>query len=470
MSEVFFVGDAAPEFKEGEHPRDSDGKFSKGGGGGASAHSFAPYISNYNLEDTIKHHGFKSLGKVNGMPTFQHPSGVKVVVHPSPGQKSSSKWAFHFNGETNASEGGEKGKNLDKLLKGVLGTPSFEAKKKETPEELKAKSEAMYTAKPGIAVPPAAVSPEAQAASIWNNLPAEAAKEKAQATVGESYQDTSSLLTAQKGYIFSHTAPDKLSYIYKKSDGSKAEVFVDNSWIAQTPGHMTKEGKGTENLEKLLSGKPAVVAPGQPTPWQNSGKTIPGSPEDLAQQTAAQKAEAEIAAVKQEKQNAALTLYNKLKAQAAVPTSAQASAISYYSASGYKSLNHKLRSDPDFAKTNDTVKELDAYLNNCTISEDIVVKRGVNAEYAQVLKSIMFEGSKFIERGFMSTSVSQGFGGELQMVINIPKGSKGAALGSNSDHPNEMEVLLPRNSVFAVKAYNPKSGHVELELVGIHNA
>lgn len=237
-----------------------------------------------------------------------------------------------------------------------------------------------------------------------------------------------------------------MSEVYSKPNGAKVQVNADGSWIAQTPGHMTKEGVGLENLQTLMSGKAVVFEAGQTPPWKNSSKSIGAPPETVT---------APLSVINQK--------WKALSDAAPTPTEKEKQSVGTYSGSHYKQLNEKLRHEPGWAS--DTVKNIDSWLNKSSIPEDIEVYRGVGGEYAKILKSILHDGAKFIDRGFISTSIREnmGFvsGASLKMKINVPKGSKGAALGSLSHHQGEHEVLLPRNTMLVVTKYDPKAQYVE---------
>lgn len=93
--------------------------------------------------------------------------------------------------------------------------------------------------------------------------------------------------------------------------------------------------------------------------------------------------------------------------------------------------------------------------------KDLLVWRSVSAnegtEWHNFWKSVSV-GSTLVDKGYGSTSVSEGFatnwgsGGNIKvlMKIEVPKSSKILPLGSLTGHSNEYEVLFPRNSQFKI--------------------
>jgi hypothetical protein len=99
----------------------------------------------------------------------------------------------------------------------------------------------------------------------------------------------------------------------------------------------------------------------------------------------------------------------------------------------------------------------------------VTLYRKVGGDYAKILMSTMMKGTSFVDRGFISTSTSEGmWSGELQMVIKCPKGSKGAAIKRLSSHPGEHEVLLARNSILVVEEYNAGAKRMTVRLDQSH--
>lgn len=258
-----------------------------------------------------------------------------------------------------------------------------------------------------------------------------------------------------KGYIHAGETEHELGTALFKdpSNGSLIQYNPDTGdWIAQSKGHQMKEGNGVDNLQALLSGKPPVFQ-GSKAPWQNTNKKIGPKPE------APQPKPYEL-------------LRKKIAAARPMPTDKEADALATYKGSGYTSINNGLRHNQGYAESSSNVKAIDSFLTRSTIPEDVTLYRGVKGDYAKILKSVIMEGTKFVDRGFVSTSTNtgtaQGFASGLTFAIKVPKGSMGAAVRGEHDGDGENEILIPRNSAFIVKSYDPHSGHVEVELDQSH--
>lgn len=510
-------------FIESQHPRDQGGKFSAGGGNGGQAPQPAQVSST--LTGIFKAGGFKKVKKTgpNGEAIYAHPSsGVHVKVHHAPaGKKWSSKWTSSKGGNTDVS--GE-GSSLAKLLR--VAVEKAQAKKAEaaapTPTQQTATSKA-----PDVDVSTLVGSSKDEVSDILADegyLPAEVSDDGDYSFFNYNDEDDESQIMAfnnktKQGYfVNSYTAPKNIGapkgwsqaetaasapvaaltptgntndptteaeksgynavvdylkgkdYTFLGPAGETsgafgtpagAKVMMDyktGDWVASTPGHMTKEGKGAQALQALFSGK---IEPGV----KNSQQVVQTNTEKAYAAEVAKQSQAK-AKVSNAKAHAANAQYNKMKEYAAHPTAEQQSAIAKYSGNAYNALNEQLRHNQETGHNNKTVKDLDSYLMNSTIPETVTVRRGVSGEYAKILKSIIFEGTKFIDRGFVSTSAKDdwNWGSGMTFEIEVPAGSKGAAIGKWSHHSHEMEVLLPRGSAFVVTHYDPKNNLVKVRL------
>lgn len=402
---------AHDEWQENKHPRKDNGQFGQGGVSGAPAAGSGPAQVSSTITGIMKAGGYKkqSTPGPNGTAVYYHPSGAKIHVHPAPaGKKWSSQW-------TSSKPGSEdkkgEGSSLAKLLR--VAVEKAEAKK-------------------------AAAAP--------------AMSEATQAEVKKSEAWLKSI-----GYAPDHTEGASVTYVKHQNNAAVEYNAETKAWVAQTPGHATKEGTGLHTLDALFNGK---VEDGV----KNSSK-IP--------KTAAIAKAATATAANKQAVVGHVKAYNDLKKAAPVATPEEHSAISYYGGSGYTQLNNSLRHNPSYAVTDKTVKHLDEYLKKSSIPEDITVYRGIRGEFAKIIKSVVMEGTKLIDRGFISTSTisdtADNFGhGGLMMKISLKKGQMGAAIGHMSGHSGEYEVLLPRNSALVVKAYNPGAGTIEVELEQSH--
>jgi hypothetical protein len=137
-----------------------------------------------------------------------------------------------------------------------------------------------------------------------------------------------------------------------------------------------------------------------------------------------------------------------------------------YTGSAYRPINTALRKGklPSEEHLANKVKHLDSWLEKSKTSEPIKVYRKVSGHYAEILKSVMFPGAKFMDRGFISTSINNGWSGDLHFEIDVPKGSRGAYVAPMSSHPGEKEFLLPRETKFTVKSFNIISHVIQLEV------
>lgn len=431
---IVFLAEDAGTFKESEHPRDNDGKFTSGGAGGSSAGNANAGLSGWKktwwqasgVKKTLKQAGYELTKSEDDLPTWIHPSGAKVVVHPpQKEQKNSSNWVAHKPGALPVPGTGSA--NLAEILGVVVAKAQAKQVQINTPK-------------------PSNLSPEAE--GIYNKI----------------HANTSKFTAAANGFLkdkgYGNAQPGALgnSVVLTKTGGGKVMIEPGSlSWVAETPGHMTKKGTGLENLQKLLSGEPAVFKAGENPPWENTSIQVET------------KVDADNAAKKAKLVDAIHSHYSSLKQHAPAPSSAQANALATYGGSGYASINAALRhGEGGSTHIKNATKHIDEYLKNAELPEDTTLYRGVKGEYAKILKSILLEGTKFVDKGFVSTSVrkeiSEGFSHGLLFKINAPKGTKGAAIGSYSGHHGEHEVLLPRNTVFKVKSYDPHSGHVEVDV------
>jgi len=427
-------------FKEGEHKRDKGGKFSTTGGGGGSS-SASPsstaegeaetkgggkYHVHYKMVSLLKDNGFK---QAKGGPTpdnnfhFDHPSGAKVVIHPHPeGKKSSTEYTLE-------KPGSEPLKGSGLALKKLLDL----AVEKQT------------AANPPAAEPPKA-EPPATIEKLNEALAAPTAKPK----------DLAATLI-DKGYNFEKAIGDKQHVsVFKKGD-AKVEFDLDkDTWLASTPGYQTKEGSGAENLADLLAGGKATEKNGEFT-WKNSSKTT------LAAGTSSGGAAPSGNTANEPPENAT----HKMLAKAAPAASdAEEKAISDYTGSSYKAWNNSLRHDPHFAATDMRTKRLDQYLARATIPEDVTLYRKIGGEFAQHLFSVLFEGAKYSDKGYSSTSTHEEvWHGEVKMIIDVKKGAKGASVKAISAHGKENEVLLARDTRYIVNKIDhaTKTLHVSID-------
>lgn len=289
---------------------------------------------------------------------------------------------------------------------------------------------------------------------------------------------------SNKGY----GAPEKKGdvAIFKKGDATVEVDAKTGKWLSKSPGNQAKEGEGAGSLSVLLSGK----KPAKPYPWTStSTETLYVDPDAAKKaaaakkEEAAKKAKANAAAAeahakkaaefgeymkKVDEANASASATQKALQEAAPkPNSKQEGAIGSYTGSGYQSWNDKLRHTPGFvdAKT----EAMDAYLHSAVFPKDVTIFRKVSGDYSKILKSIITEGTKFVDHGYVSTTTHSGtWGGDMQFVITVKAGQRGASVKNWSSHSGENEVVLPRSSGFVVKKFDRESGVAYVELDQSH--
>lgn len=129
------------------------------------------------------------------------------------------------------------------------------------------------------------------------------------------------------------------------------------------------------------------------------------------------------------------------------------SAVSNYTGSGYHSINGNLRGTvgSDYygggeAVTN-TVKSLDKAMQ--PIPFDTTVTRNISGTEAfGGIDPTSLPGTIFRDKAYLSTSIKESgvFGGNVQMIINVPKGAKARYVRDISHHKSEYELLLARDT------------------------
>lgn len=229
-------------------------------------------------------------------------------------------------------------------------------------------------------------------------------------------------------------------------------------WMSEYPGKMTKYGEGNASLKKIANGEQIPIAQ---APWNHGPPSAAFSPAVEAEEPS-HTGMASTAASHE-------TL-SKLKATAPKATPEQRSAIKAYTGSHYLSINDCLRYQDECADKH--VPHVEKWLQKAKTQEEVTVYRGVKGEYAKIVASIAMVGTKFVDRGFISTSTShsfaQGWGSGLLMRIKVPPGSQAAAVAHLSNHPSEDEVLLQKGSALKVVAWDPKTRTMDVELVQDH--
>ncbi len=117
----------------------------------------------------------------------------------------------------------------------------------------------------------------------------------------------------------------------------------------------------------------------------------------------------------------------------------------------YRNINDSLRQLDTLDDANvSTVKYMHKGLRHSSLPDDMTLYRGTSIDALENLKGFSTDeliGKQFIEKGFMSTSTTSSvannnFSGNLQLIINAPKGSQGLNVSNISYFANENEILF----------------------------
>lgn len=580
------------EFKEGDHPRDKDGKFATGSGGGGSSAPVKYNVTN-SLKGVMKVAGFtktKTPTKIGNqeLHTYVHPSGAKIIVHPpAPGQMFSSKFAVKTGEKETTGEGTAA---LNKIIQQAVA--KAEEKKPSVTHEPPATALhemgfkfdpynsdleggfKIYKTDTGVvasfnvdtgdwviadkdkelasgkskATMNVALSLENVTKAVEKKTDGDVHLPPASALLDNHYiyqKQEGSVITYSDGIenikvniktggwakqettsgVLTHSGEDIKSLenvlksasemkgpssnlqkaetmekslpgygegvvhksedgdIWKYTNGNKTVEFnpKDDTWLAVTPGHLTKTGKGIDNLKKLMAGETAVFKNNE-YPWQNSSLSTMIKAPETAEQKAAKAAQLEKQKKAQEEHNKKIEesqkaekgqheLKAKLKAVATKPTPSQKAGIKAYTGSHYRAINDALRypdeNSSDLKANKERISELNGYLMGNSFPEDCTLYRKVDGQYAKILKSIMHVGGKFYEPAFASCSTHESaWSGSVKFVISVKKGQVGASVVEHSAQgPNssENEVVLPTMSGFMVTKIEGNIIHVSLD-------
>lgn len=415
MTTFVYYAEDKVAFKEGKHPRDSDGKFTAGSGGssGSSGGKKSTQKVNPHFSKLLKGSGFTSVAIPKNasnscIGVYAHSGGAKVYVFESPGAKVGSKWSLN---SLNMKKSGHGKADFAKVL-GYIST---------------------------------------------------------QKSAQKSIQKSATTSTIAPGYKKVYSGPN--GDIYKKGSAKVLYNPDTDQWVADTPGYMKKEGKGLTSLNALLAGKSPTSTVG----WKDSHKkilTFAQAESTQAAKIAKQKeyAEAKAEQAKWTKEAVPhIAKYKELLKTTPKATPAEAAAVRAYSGSSYQQLNKRLRHQDEDMGGNATTQAIDSYLDKAVLKSTLVTWRGVKGEYAKILKSVMVEGGMFLDRGYMSTTAYREKAwthgdDSLLMKVTLKKGVKAAPIKGFSANPSEEEVLVARKSVIKVVKFDRKKGYVEVEV------
>lgn len=145
-------------------------------------------------------------------------------------------------------------------------------------------------------------------------------------------------------------------------------------------------------------------------------------------------------------------------------TKAQEDAISSYSRTGYTDINNYLRfgnvpKQMPKSQMLQYVDDLIALLDANPLQEEIFVKRGINTRAleqmlgTETITDASAVGKVITDKGFMSTTPYKmgGFGGNTQLFIKCPKGTKGTYIADWCANPAEKEFLIAPNQKMIVR-------------------
>lgn len=137
-------------------------------------------------------------------------------------------------------------------------------------------------------------------------------------------------------------------------------------------------------------------------------------------------------------------------------------AVRRYTSNDYEDINDALRrtglsnAPTDIQKC---VEHATRALANFNLKKSIVVFRGASGaifggnKTAAEINAMAKAGVKLMDKGFMSTSASQGanFSGKYQFIITVPAGvGRGAYVAPLSHYKSENEFLIQRGSTFKI--------------------
>lgn len=253
------------------------------------------------------------------------------------------------------------------------------------------------------------------------------------------------------------------------SDGkSQLALGSDGQWVLSTPGHMSKTGQGRDALQALLQGKPSEwAAAGVKNSTQSAEVAAKGMKDGKIQEPTAT-----AASLKDEMEKQAKELRDKLAAhRPKFASPSQHKALLAYKGSGYMPMNQALRKGEETHET----KELRDWLSTASLAEDVTLYRGISGSYATQLASMVVEGTVFRDRGFISTTVNEGFAkswashngssASLLMTIRAKKGQRAATARGADEGDSEYEVVVQADSRLRVVSFDFAARTMECELI-----
>jgi len=157
-------------------------------------------------------------------------------------------------------------------------------------------------------------------------------------------------------------------------------------------------------------------------------------------------------------------------------TPEQLAAVRLYTGSAYEDINEALRIvglSSSSSRMQDTVEKITEALRKFHLKKSLTVYRGASgaifggAKTVEEINAMAKAGARITDRGFMSTSASEGaqFGGDYRFVITVPAGTgRGAYVAPVSHFGSENEFLLQRNSTFKIVKAVTNGYHIDVHL------
>jgi SPP1 gp7 family putative phage head morphogenesis protein len=141
--------------------------------------------------------------------------------------------------------------------------------------------------------------------------------------------------------------------------------------------------------------------------------------------------------------------------------------VNFYTGNHYGDANKKLRGidpSPLNDKQQAMVQGVDNAMGKFRTPETIIVYRGFSDPELEArikrLGAANMPNEPYDDKGIMSTSINPQWqwGGSMEAIITMPKGSYGSYVYENSQHSGEYEVILPRGSHFTITEVKERYG------------
>lgn len=143
-----------------------------------------------------------------------------------------------------------------------------------------------------------------------------------------------------------------------------------------------------------------------------------------------------------------------------VISSAERNGVEVYTGSAYIDMNKYLRGQMSSTSYAKEIKQATAALKKASLPEEVIVRRGSGYNMLRELGVDVSEANKdkligaiVTDKGFMSTSPASdgGFGGDIEYVVKVPKGSQAMYVDTISRHRGEEELLINRGGKYIIE-------------------